>query len=423
MFRLLVCVLTLAAAVPAYAQRAEAQDAFERGRKQMKDGDFKAACASFETSLRLEATAGTLYNLGLCHEQQGKLASAWSELKQVADDSSNKPRAADAAKHVAALEPRLTRFKVTVPQQVDGLVIERDGIDITPLLGQEVPVDPRSYTFTAKAPGKTPVTIDVSLDREGQTVDVALPAFGTTVKPPPPEVPTGYPAQVALRPIAMPDGNYELIGANSVSTSSSQFQQTPVDGLIGARLGIQKFELGLRATFHERYSQSSDTRPNPWASVAGTLAYSITPMFAGQFEYIRFQPIGDLGGGSDLRVKLERKLLIAPRVGFDGSAGFVFEQFGNGGESRNELILETNYALQATATPKLSLEAAAFLGINLGGTLFDHTVTLGAGPRALYAASNQVDVFAQIFVGLLPAVANQSSSDFRSYTIGLNWRH
>ncbi|MBA2543143.1 MAG: hypothetical protein H0V17_26110 [Deltaproteobacteria bacterium] len=430
--RAAVAILTLAlACLPgkdAHAQRAEAQDAFERGRKLMKDGDFKTACASFETSLKLEATVGTLYNLGLCHEKLGKLASAWAELKQVAETDSNKGRAADAAKRVAALEPRLTRMKIVISDPVPGLAVEREGIDVTAFVDQTVPVDPRVYKFKVTAPGQQPLLFEHALDREGETIDVQIPAFSTPKEEPPPTpAPSGrYPPVTALRPLAMPNGLYEVTASNIASTSDSAFEQTPIDGLISGRIGIQKFELGLRTTFHERYAEVMAERPNRLLTIAGTLAYSITPMFAGKLEYVRIHPFGRLGDsleGSDLRVILGRKERLSPKIAFDGNAGFVFLQRANGGGgTANELVGETVAGLQFIATPRLSLEASALLQLNLGGELLSHTVTLGIAPSALYAVTEDIDVFARIFVGLLPAREGSSSSDFRTYTIGLNWR-
>ncbi len=426
--RALVVVLTLALASRAHAQRAEAQDAFERGRKLMKDGDYFAACAAFETSLKLEPVTGTLYNLGLCHEKQGRLASAWAELKQVAETDTNKGRAADATKRVAALEPRLTRMKLVVPDPVPGLAIERDGIDVTTFVDQPVPVDPRTYKFKITAPGQQPILFDRALDKEGQIVEVSIPKFSTTVTPDPtpqPVTPGGYPQQLALRPIAMPNGRAEVTAFNFAATSEA-FEQSPIQGALSLRYGIQQFELGLRARFHERYEEVTRERPNPLLEIGGSLVYSITPMFAGRLEYTRIHPFGKLGdsvNGSDLRVELARKQLLAPRIALDGTAGFLFLQRGNGaGGSANELVGDTEVGLQLTATPRWSFEGAMALQINLGGELFTHTVTLAVAPTALFAATEQIDVFARILVGLLPARDGSSSSDLRTYTIGLNWR-
>lgn len=423
-----VALLTLALAGRAHAQRAEAQDAFERGRKQMKDGDYKAACASFETSLQLEAAVGTLYNLGLCHEKLGHLASAWAELKQVAATDTNKGRAADASKRVAALEPRLTRMKLVVTDPVPGLAIEREGIDVTTFVDQSVPVDPRSYQFKVTAPGHPPLLFEAVLDKEGETVEVKVPPFGVVKDDPKPTpaLPTGrYPRVTALRPLAMPNGMYEVSASNTAATSSG-FEQSPIDGTISARGGIQKFELGLRAVVHERLPQVMAARPNRFGALAGTLQYSITPMFAGKLEYVRVQPFGKLGDatkGSDLRVILGRKERLSAKLAFDGSAGFVFVQRQNaGGASRNELVGEAIAGLQFVATPRLSIEGGALLQLNLGGELFSHTVTLGVAPAAVFSMTPEIDIFARIFVGLLPARDGSSSSDFRTYTIGLSWR-
>jgi len=423
--RALVVVLTFALAGRAHAQRAEAQDAFERGRKLMKDGDYPAACAAFETSFKLEPATGTLYNLGLCHEKQGRIASAWAEHKQVSETDTNKGRAADALKRVEALEPRLTRMKIVVTDPVPGLAIERNGIDVTTFIDQPVPVDPRTYKFTVTAPGHQSLNFERTLDSEGKTVEVAIPKFGTVVTPDPVRsvTPAGYPTQLALRPIAMPNGVAEVTAINVASTSDA-FAQTPIDGAAFLRYGIQQFELGLRARFHERYAVL-DNRPNPLLEVGGSLVYSITPMFAGRLEYARRHPFGRLGSdtdGSDLRVELARKQLLAPRIAIDGTAGFLFLQRTNAGFSANELIGDTRVALQLTATPRLSFEGAALFQLNLGGALLSHTVTLAVAPTAVFVVTPQIDVFARILVGLLPAASGSSSSDFRSYTIGLNWR-
>ncbi len=424
--RALIVVLSLLATTNAHAQRAEAQDAFERGKKLMKDGDYPAACAAFETSLKLEPATGTLYNLGLCHDKQGRIASAWAELKQVAETDTNKGRAADAAKRVAALEPRLTRMKIVVTDPVPGLAIERDGIDVTTFVDQPVPVDPRTYKFKITAPGRQSILFERTLDKEGETVEVATPKFGTEATPDPvptPAIPGGYPIQLVLRPIAVPNGVAEVTASNSASTSEV-FAKTPIEGEVRGRYGIQQFELGLLVRMHERFAEMD--KPNPLLAIGGSLAYSIKPMFAGRLEYVRIQPFGDLGqalGGSDLRVELARKELLAPKIALDGTAGFLFVQRTNGGGgSANELIGQADVGLQFTPTPRWSFEGAMLLQLNLGGELLDHTVTLGVTPTALFAATRQIDVFARIFVGLLPAREGSSSSDLRIYTIGLNWR-
>src|SRR5262245_42564670 len=82
----------------AHAQKAEADAAFRRGRALMAKGETEQACAEFEASMKLDPERGTLYNLGLCHEALGKLATAWAELRELAEGDTNAERRKDAAK-------------------------------------------------------------------------------------------------------------------------------------------------------------------------------------------------------------------------------------------------------------------------------------------------------------------------------------
>lgn len=412
-------VLLLLLATPAHAQRAEADAAFERGRQLMKDGDYAAACEAFEASLKFEHTIGTLYNLGLCHERLGKLATAYTELKQVAATDTNKGRAADAAKRVAAIEPRLTKMRLAIAEPAPGLVVERDGLDVTALVGQEVPVDPDAYTFTASAPGRKTHTQQVDLRRESATIDVAIPALEAedSVEAPAPGTPEGYPVQLARRPWTIPDGMYEVGVTTIVETSDSMFEQVPIYGGVYGRIGIQRFELGLRATVHGRYPVGESARPSRFRTATATIGYAIAPMFAARLEYTRYHPIGDLANGSDIRVQALRKQLVMPRLALAGAAGFVYAE-----RDESEFTAEAAFGVQITALPKLSLEALAELGINVGGDLYSHNVTLGFGALGLYAVKADIDIFLRVFAGLLPAVSGSSSSDFRAYAIGVNWR-
>lgn len=388
----------------------------------MTAGKYEEACEAFDTSLRLDPSIGTVYNLGLCHEKMGKLASAYTELRQVAEKDSNKARAADAAKRAKELEPRLTKFKLVVKEPTAGLVIERDGVDITTFVDQVVPVDPKRYTFTATAPGLETYTTSVELTEEGKTVDVTIPALKTkadTQEPVAPGVPADrYPRVLALRPFLMPDGMYEVGAATVGSTSDSMFEQAPIDTFVAARIGIQMFEMGLRASFHTRYAEVETTRPTIWRSVTATLAYAIQPMFVGQLEYTRYHPIGDLQKGSELSLVARRKYLVVPRIAIAGSAGFTNTEFGD----RSELALASTFGPQFTATPMLSFELLADLGINVSGDLYSHTIDLGVSALGLYTITHDLDVFMRVFAGLLPAVEGGSSNDFRSLTIGVSWR-
>ena len=117
---------------PTADDKALATILFRDGRALMAAGRIPEACAKLEESQRLDPGGGTLLNLALCHEHEGRLARSWSEFIEaelVARGDGRGDREVEAASHVRALEPRLPRLTIVVPPaaQVEGLEIERDG--------------------------------------------------------------------------------------------------------------------------------------------------------------------------------------------------------------------------------------------------------------------------------------------------------
>src|SRR4051812_45864063 len=82
----LVAIVTLRASAratePTTGERAIAESLYDRGRRQMNDGQVTTACETFAESQRLDPGTGTLLNLASCHEAAGKLASAWVEFRE-----------------------------------------------------------------------------------------------------------------------------------------------------------------------------------------------------------------------------------------------------------------------------------------------------------------------------------------------------
>jgi len=434
MTRVVVLAVVLLSAPAAAGDRTLADKLFEKGRALQAQKDWAGAVEAFEASLREEPAPGTLYNLGICHQELGKLASAYTEFNDVVAKDSNKARVADAKMRAKALEPRLTKFKLTIKEPVRGLVVERDGSDITGLEGQVVPVDPKEYTISATAPGYKLYSTRIALDKEGETIAIEIPALEKTAEDPMPlpTTPTQrpsvvagmFPRQLALRQLAIPDGHFEVSAGTAVSSSDTLFQQTPIDAAVGGRVGIQMFELGVSAGFHVRHSQMNKAnQPQRWGSVRGFVGYSIEPEFAGRLEYTRYHPVGDTIQGSDILASLARKILLSQRIAIVAGGGFLYADRGTGDNSVSELTGVATLAVQATATPTLSFEAGATVGLNLSGELYNYTTSLGFEPAALYSASNDIDIFARVFLGLLPASGGGSSNDLRRLTIGLNWRH
>jgi hypothetical protein len=160
---------------------------FQEGRMLMAAGRIAEACQKLEESQRLDPGGGTLLNLALCHEQAGRLARSWSEFKEaasVARRDGRRDRESEAATHVNALEPRLSRLTIVVPAdtQVEGLVIERDGHEVGPgAWSMAIPVDGGAHVVRASALGREPFAKTIVLGKETDHQTVEIPVLATPV--------------------------------------------------------------------------------------------------------------------------------------------------------------------------------------------------------------------------------------------------
>lgn len=160
---------------------ATAQALFDEGKRLMEAGKLDEGCPKLVESQRLDPAGGTLLAIALCHEAQGKTATAWAEFG-VALGEARKDRRTDreaaALQHIKTLEPKLTKVRIVVTAKVEGLEIRRDGGRVgeaqwtTPL-----PVDPGDHPFEARAPGKVTWSKVVPVKGDGAIVDVTIPAL------------------------------------------------------------------------------------------------------------------------------------------------------------------------------------------------------------------------------------------------------
>jgi hypothetical protein len=204
---------TLAATDARADDKATAQALFEAARKLMDEGNLAEACPKFAESQRLDPGGGTLLNLALCHEKEGKTATAWSEYKEglgVARAEGRDDRVTFATDHIAAIEPQLSRLVVTVgaDAKIPGLVVTIDGTEIgAPAWGIATPFDPGARRIAATAPGRETweTTVNLGEKADQQTVTVPLlressaPSAPTTTAStaiaPPPSTSSGAPSQ------------------------------------------------------------------------------------------------------------------------------------------------------------------------------------------------------------------------------------
>lgn len=156
---------------PASEQRAMAEMLFFAGRGLMDAGRYADACTKLAESYRLDPASGTLLNLAVCHEKEGKIASAWGEFRQAipeAQRAGRSDREELARTHAAALEQELSFLAFSVPAEtlVPGLEILRNGVTMQAAAwSTELPVNPGEVQVLLRAPGYTPTLQTIKIAR------------------------------------------------------------------------------------------------------------------------------------------------------------------------------------------------------------------------------------------------------------------
>ncbi len=188
--RIFLIAVTLAASTTAaFAQsNPQAEDLFRQGRQAMEAKHFAEACQAFEGSQRIEPMVATLVNLADCREKNGQLATAWGLFLEVGrlvrDDAKQVALRDVSAKRANALEQRLSRLTINVPEasRVEGLRILRNGTEVDPATwNRSLPIDGGSYEITASAPGVQPWAAKVTIGVEGDSKSVDVPRFEPVV--------------------------------------------------------------------------------------------------------------------------------------------------------------------------------------------------------------------------------------------------
>lgn len=204
-----IAVLLLCATAAAADTGAEA--AFSRGREMLKVGKYAEACEAFEESQRLRPRADTQFNIALCSEQLGKLATALALHRQLAQTFDTASRRAKSAELAAQLEPRVPRLKILVGEArkrtrrpPPELEVRVNGGRITNY--NDLPIDLGMNSVTAIAPGfldwsgqvsaeeeAAPVTITIDLERDPDAKAGVGPADPDPPEPDPVKPPIDRP--------------------------------------------------------------------------------------------------------------------------------------------------------------------------------------------------------------------------------------
>lgn len=250
--------LFLASACPALAQSNDAALAdrlFREGALALKEGDVDTACEKLDRSNTLDAAIGTLGLLALCHERQGRLATAVSEYRTVSSlaRSAKQPeRAAIAAERVKALAPHISYLQLTLPQSQRDLVITINGRRFTREEStQLLPFDPGWVTVRVSAVHFEPWTTRVAVRRDN-TTRVVVPELDESDSSDPPRA-----ESAASVPIARPAPKPEPRPVPHEPASHAPSATTWVAWGIGAAGLATGSVLGLSALAAQR-----DSRPH-----------------------------------------------------------------------------------------------------------------------------------------------------------------
>jgi PEGA domain len=163
------------------SDQAAADALYEEGKALLKAGNHAAGCAKFAASLAVSPAASTMINIARCHEQEGKLATAWAdytEALRLNGDTAGAQRRKEleelARQEIRALEPRLPRLRIGLAHPPPGVQVRSDD-KVLPAaaLGDALPEDPGPHVVRVGAPGYREETRSVTL-AEGKTTVVEL---------------------------------------------------------------------------------------------------------------------------------------------------------------------------------------------------------------------------------------------------------
>jgi hypothetical protein len=215
-FTLLAVLAACCWSTPVRAQTdnaALAESLFREGKRLSNEHKFAEACPKFAESYKLDPGLGTLLNLAICHESEGKPATAWAEFSEAssrAKREGDSDRAQLADEHVRALEPKLSHINVALAPgaAVAGLVIKFDSRELaSAALGLPIAIDPGKHVLQASAPGKESSTQAFDIPSTPTTLTLTVPvlkdsasapgAGGLAVAAVPPPAPAAAPPATA----------------------------------------------------------------------------------------------------------------------------------------------------------------------------------------------------------------------------------
>ncbi len=194
------CVLLAPRLAQADAPSA-AETLFREGRALLDAKKYDEACPKLAESQKLEPGAGTLLALALCHEGQGKPATASRELKEASELGRRNGRndlAGAADKRARALEASVPHLVVHLPEQeAASYRVRCDGEPVAEA-GAPLALDPGEHRVEVSANGKLPRSYVVRISGAG-TTEIVVEKLEDAARPSP--IAASKPKTASTRPI------------------------------------------------------------------------------------------------------------------------------------------------------------------------------------------------------------------------------
>jgi hypothetical protein len=249
---------------PTAEEQALATTLFRDAKALLEAGRVPEACRKLEESERLSPGGGTLLNIAVCHEKEGKTATAWAEYRQarlIAERDQRDDRLELIDERMKLLEPQLSRLVIDVASAIDlpGMEITVDErIVRRPAWGTQMPLDPGEHVIEAHAPAKKTWHAQVSVQAGSEVKTVAVPAWEDETQP----------AAVVVAPTVL------VRPSSGEGSPPSSGHPNRTVALIAAGTGVAGIALGtifgIRAITKQGESSDACTR-NPCSSTSVAL--------------------------------------------------------------------------------------------------------------------------------------------------------
>lgn len=150
---------------------------FDEAQALKQAGKAAEACAKYDEALRFNPSApGGLLNVGLCHEEANRVASAlvyFTQARDSAREINSTAHLTAAEEHIAKLEPLVPHLSISFAEILTNTKLVIDD-KVYPITGaNDIRVDPGTRHIVVTAPGRLPYDTTVQIRvQEKKTVEI-----------------------------------------------------------------------------------------------------------------------------------------------------------------------------------------------------------------------------------------------------------